>query len=100
MFSPAKLQAAVASFISKEATFEDLLAIRTAITDLYTRNGYTTSGAFLPPQDVTSGIVQIQIVEGAVERIEIHGLKRLKKSYVRSRIALAAQQPVNLGRLQ
>jgi len=100
VFSPAKLQASVASFIGKEATFEDLLAIRTAITDLYTHNGYTTSGAFLPPQDVTSGIVKIQLVEGALERIEIHGLRRLKKNYVRSRITLAAQPPVNLRRLQ
>jgi hemolysin activation/secretion protein len=100
VFSPAQLEAAVASFIGKDATFEELLAIRTVITQLYTDKGYTTSGAFLPPQDVTDGVVQVQVVEGAIEKIEIQGLKRLRTSYVRSRIGLAAKPPVNLRRLE
>jgi hemolysin activation/secretion protein len=50
VFSPQELEAAVASFIGKEATFEELLAIRAAITNLYTNQGYTTSGAFCPPK--------------------------------------------------
>jgi hemolysin activation/secretion protein len=100
VFSPAELEAAVASFIGKDATFEELLAIRTAITQLYTDKGYTTSGAFLPPQDVTDGMVKVQVVEGAIEKIEIEGLSRLRTSYVRSRIGLATKPPVNLGRLE
>jgi hemolysin activation/secretion protein len=100
VFSPEQLQAAVASFIGKDATFEELLAIRTAITNLYTDKGYTTSGAFLPPQDLTDGVVRIQVVEGAIEKVEIQGLQRLRSSYVRSRINLATQIPVNLRRLE
>ncbi|MBE9148017.1 ShlB/FhaC/HecB family hemolysin secretion/activation protein, partial [Coleofasciculus sp. LEGE 07092] len=100
VFSPAELQAVVAPFIGKEASFEELLGIRTAITRLYTDNGYTTSGAFLPSQDVTDGVVQIQIVEGGIERVEIQGLKRLNSNYVRSRIRLATEAPINLRRLE
>ena len=99
-FSPAELDAAVASFINKEATFEDLLAIRAAITTLYTSNGYTTSGAFLPPQDLTDGVVKVQVVEGALEKIDIQGLRRLRTDYVRSRLNLATQAPVNIRRLE
>ncbi len=100
VFSPEEFDAAVASFVGKDATFEELLAIRTAITKLYTDNGYSTSGAFLPPQDVTDGVVKVQVVEGSIERIDIQGLKRLRTSYVRDRIALAAKSPVNLRRLE
>lgn len=100
VFSPAELEAAVAPFIGKDATFEELLAIRTAITKLYTDKGYTTSGAFLPPQDVTDGVVEVQVVEGAIEKIEIQGLSRLRTNYVRSRIGLTTKPPVNLGRLE
>jgi len=100
VFSPEEFDAAVASFVGKDATFEELLAIRTAITKLYTDNGYSTSGAFLPPQDVTDGVVKVQVVEGSIERIDIQGLKRLRTSYVRDRIALAAIAPVNLRRLE
>ena len=100
VFSPEELQAVVASFIGKEATFEELLAMRTAITRLYTDNGYTTSGAFLPSQDLTEGVVMIQVVEGGIERIEIEGLKHLRRDYVQDRISLATQTPVNLRRLE
>ncbi|NET59301.1 MAG: BamA/TamA family outer membrane protein [Symploca sp. SIO2E6] len=100
VFSPEELAAAVAEFIGKEATFEELLEIRTVIAKLYTDNGYTTSGAFLPPQDLTDGVVMIQVVEGAIEEIEIAGLERLNEGYVRSRLGLAAQVPINLHRLE
>jgi len=100
VFSPAELAAAIAEFIGKEATFEELLEIRTVISQLYTDNGYTTSGAFLPPQDLTDGLVIVQVVEGAIEQIEIEGLKRLHEGYVRSRLGLAAQPPINLQRLE
>lgn len=99
-FSSEQLQAVVASFIGKDATFEELLAIRTAITRLYTDNGYTTSGAFLPSQDLTDGVVKIQVVEGAVEKIEIRGLQRLREGYIRDRITLATQAPINLRRIE
>jgi hemolysin activation/secretion protein len=100
VFSSEQLNEAVASFIGKNLTFEELLSIRTAITQLYTQEGYTTSGAFLPPQDLTSGVVRIQVVEGAIERVEIQGLRHLRPDYVRDRIALAGQAPINLRRLE
>ncbi|HEY9620826.1 MAG TPA: ShlB/FhaC/HecB family hemolysin secretion/activation protein [Crinalium sp.] len=100
VFSDEEIQHVTQRFIGKQATFEDLLAIRAAITDLYTRNGYTTSGAFLPPQDVTRGVITVQVVEGELERIEIEGLHHLRNSYVRDRIQLAAGPPVNIQQLE
>jgi hemolysin activation/secretion protein len=100
VFSAEELDRVVAPFVGQEATFEQLLEIRTAVTNLYTRNGYTTSGAFLPPQDVSDGLIKIQVVEGELERIEVQGLNRLQNSYVRSRIAAAAKTPVNIRRLE
>ena len=69
VFSPEELNKAVETFVDKELTFEELLEIRTAITNLYTSQGYTTSGAFLPPQDLASGVIQIQVVEGELEKV-------------------------------
>lgn len=100
VFSDAQLQKAVESFIGKEANFEDLIAIRTAITKLYTDNGYVTSGAFLPYQEIVDGVIKVQVVEGGIEKIEIKGLKRLKESYVRSRLEKATKKPIDLHRLE
>jgi hemolysin activation/secretion protein len=89
------------AFTNREVTFEDLIQLRTNITQLYIDNGYVTSGAFLPVnQDVTSGIVTIQVVEGELERINVDGLQRLRSEYVRSRLELATKPPVNQQRLE
>ncbi|MEO1430559.1 MAG: ShlB/FhaC/HecB family hemolysin secretion/activation protein [Cyanobacteria bacterium J06633_8] len=85
----------------KNITFQQLLQLRSRITQLYAENGYITSGAFIPNnQDVADGIVQIQVVEGELEGITISGLQRLRKSYVRSRIQRLADKPLNQNRLE
>jgi hemolysin activation/secretion protein len=89
------------SFENREVTFEDLVALRTEITQLYIQNGYVTSGAFLPNnQDLSSGVVQIQVVEGELERIDISGLRHLRTAYVRDRIELGTSNPLNQYKLQ
>ncbi len=86
---------------NREATFEELLELRSAIIQLYIKNGYITSGAFLPNnQDLSTGMIQIQVVEGEVEQIEIGGLRRLREGYVRSRIIRATSTPLNQQRLE
>jgi hemolysin activation/secretion protein len=86
---------------NREVTLEELLELRSAIIQLYIKNGYVTSGAFLPNnQDLNSGIVQIQVVEGELEQIEIGRLNRLREGYVRSRIELATSTPLNRQRLE
>jgi len=49
-----------------DLTFEDLLKVRSAITQYYLDEGYINSFAFIPEQDFSAenGIVEIRIVEG------------------------------------
>jgi hemolysin activation/secretion protein len=55
-----------------EVTFDDLIRLRTAITLLYTSNGYVTSGAFLlANQELDRRVVQVQVVEGELERVDV-----------------------------
>lgn len=86
---------------NRRVTFEDLICLRSKITQLYINKGYVTSGAFLlNNQDLSSGIIQIQVVEGELEKIEIRGLKRLQKGYISSRIERATSTPVNRNNLE
>lgn len=100
VFSSKELANAVSSFVGQELTYKQLLEIRTAINQLYISKGYTTSGAFLPPQDIYKGVIKVQVVEGELERIDIHGLKRLRPNYVRSRLRLAGSTPLNIHQLE
>ncbi|MEH1816010.1 MAG: ShlB/FhaC/HecB family hemolysin secretion/activation protein [Nostoc sp.] len=86
---------------NKNITFEQLLQLRSQITKLYVDNGYITSGAFISNnQNVASGVVQIQVVEGELEGISILGLQRLQPGYVRSRIQRLAGKPLNQKSLE
>lgn len=85
----------------RSVAFEDLVCLRSEITELYINNGYVTSGAFLPNnQDLGSGVVRVQVVEGELEAIEIGGLSRLQAGYIRDRLARAATTPVRRQRLE
>ncbi|NJL52435.1 MAG: ShlB/FhaC/HecB family hemolysin secretion/activation protein [Hydrococcus sp. SU_1_0] len=97
-------QAAVDSIFRKyrdrQIGFADLLELETDLTKLYTAKGYVNSGVVLPIQNVTTGTVVFQSIEGIVETINVQVDGRLKESYVRSRLARGAGQPLNIGELQ
>ena len=60
---------------------------------------YITSGAFIPEQDIEEGIVEIQVVEGKLEDIQITGNHRLNPNYVIRRLELAGAAPLNTEHL-
>ncbi|MBN4004911.1 ShlB/FhaC/HecB family hemolysin secretion/activation protein [Nostoc sp. LPT] len=96
VFSREKLNKVLAPFTNKPITFTQLLEARSKITELYIQEGYVTSGAYIPEQTFdNNGVVQIQIIEGKLEDIQITGTKRLNPNYIRSRIALGASTPLN-----
>jgi hemolysin activation/secretion protein len=99
VFSEAELAAVLAPFTNRELTFAELLEARAAIAQLYVDAGYISSGAVLEPQAVQDGVVQIQVIEGSLEGIEVNGTRRLNPGYISSRLALAGAAPLNLNQL-
>ena len=96
-----QIDAEIDRFKRHFVTFEDLVCLRSQITNLYLNNGYITSGAFIPNnQNLNDGIVTIQVVEGDVSTIAIDGLKRLRSGYVRSRLESATDKPLNRSKLE
>jgi len=88
-----------AEYAGRAVTFNELLQLRSAVTQRYVDDGFITSGAFIPPQTLENGVVTVQVIEGVIEEIEIVGTRRLKTEYIRSRLGLAAQPPINADRL-
>jgi hemolysin activation/secretion protein len=52
-------------------SIEDLQAIRVALTTLYVNAGYINSGAVLPDQTISGGVVTYKIVEGKLTAIHV-----------------------------
>lgn len=99
VFSPEQLAKVLARFTKKPISFAELFQARSAVTKLYIDQGYITSGAYIPPQRLQSGVVKIQVVEGGLEDIQVTGTRRLNSNYVRSRIGIATKKPLNRNRL-
>lgn len=99
-FSNLELQQQIKQYLNKPIPFDQLIAARTAITEYYTKNNYITSGAFIPPQNITeNGTVTIQVVEGKIDEIEINIKGRLNENYIKTRLEKATIAPINQEKL-
>ena len=99
VFSREDFAKITAPYTKRPITLAELYQVRTEISNLYVSKGYITSGAFIPPQKLQRGVVEIQVVEGTLEDIKVSGTRRLNPGYVRSRLALATGKPLNRDRL-
>ncbi|BAU11783.1 surface antigen variable number [Leptolyngbya sp. NIES-3755] len=99
VFSAKDFEPITKPYLNRNVSFAELLQLRSAIAELYIKNGYVTSAAVLPPQVLTGGVVKIQVIEGSIEQINVIGTRRLNPAYIRSRIGLSVQAPLNVNRL-
>ncbi|NJK36690.1 MAG: hypothetical protein HC920_02295 [Oscillatoriales cyanobacterium SM2_3_0] len=93
VFTPEDFAAIAQPFINRPISLVELYQLRSAITQLYVDAGYINSGAFIPPQELTQGVVRIQVIEGGLEAINISGTRRLRPGYIRSRLNRAIKSP-------
>jgi hemolysin activation/secretion protein len=100
VFPPEQLAKVTEPYLDRELTSEDLEALRVALTLLYVNNGYVTSGAILPDQTVTAGVVTYEIIEGRLAEVEVEGNRWFRSSYLQKRFKLDAGPPLNVNALQ
>lgn len=88
----------ISPYENSNLTVAKLEEIAQEITALYLNNGYITTRAVF--DSVTpENVAIIRVEEGQVEKINIEGTQRLE-NYVRERIALGTNTPLNSGSLE
>ena len=101
IFTATELNRELASYTERPISFAELVRAADRITQLYVGEGYITSGAYLPEQNLSTGTVEIQVLEGSLADIEVDVIRgRLKESYIRDRIQNQISAPLNINRLQ
>jgi len=100
VFSPGDLAKVTDPYINRELTSEELETLRVALTLLYVNNGYVNSGAILPDQSVTEGVVTYQIIEGSLSAVDVEGNRWFRDSYFQKRFLRDAGPPLNVNALQ
>jgi|KBSSwiStaDraftv2_1062776.scaffolds.fasta_scaffold69690_2 hemolysin activation/secretion protein len=100
VFSPEDLAKVTDPYKNRELTSEDLEALRVTLTLLYVNNGYVNSGAILPDQTLTEGVLSYQIIEGQLSAVDVEGNRWFRDSYFQKRFLLDAGPPLNVTALQ
>ena len=86
VFSSTELAPLAASLIGKTATLAELNVAAAAVRDFYRSRGYFLAQAYLPRQDVTSGTIEITVLEAYVGKVKATNkpAARLKESFAQS----------------
>jgi hemolysin activation/secretion protein len=100
VFSDETLKEVTTPYVNRALTDTDLESLRLALTLYYVNQGYITSGAVIPDQTVTDGILTIHIIEGKLTTIEVEGNKWFRDGYIQNRVGLGAGPPLNINILQ
>jgi hemolysin activation/secretion protein len=98
--SDAELAKIAAPFENRDITTSDLEELRRQLTLHYVERGYINSGAVIPDQRIAEGVVEIRIIEGRLQRVEVEGTEHFRKEYFSDRIALRAGPPLNVAELE
>ena len=86
VFNDRELRRIITPFENNQVTLERLLRVRVEITDYYTSKGYQLTGAFIPAQDLTSGKINIYILEGTIEQIVFSENTNVNTNYILARL--------------
>jgi len=100
VFSKRQLAKVVAAYSGREVTSEELEEARVALTKHYVDAGYINSGALLPDQDVSSGVIKFQIVEGRLTEIDLYGNFWYRRWWLLNQLRRAAGRSVNFNNLK
>lgn len=90
----------VVPYEGRRVTVEELHALRQALSQAYFNSGYVNSGVVIPDQNVSDGIVRLDVVEGVLGQVVIEGNQALRSGYLDRRIARGVSAPLNIGDLQ
>jgi hemolysin activation/secretion protein len=102
VFTPAELDRITSKYTNRPLEFAELLQVASEITQLYVRQGYISSGAYIPGNQsfaVRGGTIAIRVIEGKVEDIVVTGTNRLDPNYIKRRIELGTGKILKIDRL-
>jgi hemolysin activation/secretion protein len=79
-----RIQELVAPFIGKRRIYGDVQKALEALESDYRRLGYGTVQVYVPEQELTSGVVKLQVSEGVVGKVTITGNKYFNNENIRA----------------
>ena len=100
LLAPAHVEALVAPFVGARRNYGDIQKALEALEGAYRASGYGTVQVYVPEQELTAGVVRLQVTEGVVGRITIAGNKHFDDANIRASLPkLAVGRAPNMRQL-
>lgn len=94
-----ELSKITARYVNRELHGQDLTDLCYEIQQLYAKDGYIATWVYPPIQRVDNNTLQIAIVEGTLDDIEVRGNTSYTTKYIRRYFAHLQGQPLNYNEL-
>ena len=78
VISTADLEAQIASYQGRRLTLAEIYGVADTLTDYYHKAGYSLAQVTVPAQNVSSGVIKLEVLEGRVGEISFKGNKRYR----------------------
>jgi hemolysin activation/secretion protein len=95
-----ELEAIARDYRGRQVSFAELQQLAERVNALYREKGVVTARAVIPPQDVSSGVVRVRLVEGRVGALRIQGNETTAAGYVEWRLRQPPGRLVDLPGLE
>jgi hemolysin activation/secretion protein len=101
VFQPDDFTPLTAPLIGQKAKLSDIIDVADKIEAMYRQRGYVLTRAFVPPQTVSNGVFQINVVEGFVKAAAVTGGNEMTRDRVEAYIQPVTQEkPATLGTME
>lgn len=84
LLAPAHVDALVAPFLGTKRNYGHIQKALEALEGAYRSSGYGTVQVYVPEQELTQGVVRLQVTEGVVGKVTISGNKHFGDANVRT----------------
>ncbi len=79
-----EIEAALYPFLGPDKTLEDVERARAALEDLFSKHGFPTVSATVPPQDGADGVVRLVVVQRPIGRLRVVGANYVAPSAIKA----------------
>jgi hemolysin activation/secretion protein len=100
VFGSSTLAKLIDKYTGRKITSDELEAARQILTLYYISHGYINSGAILPDQNPTNGVIQFQLVEGKLTTVAVTGNHWFRTWWLRNEMRQAGGEPLNFNHLK
>lgn len=84
LLAPAHVEALVAPFVGYKRNYGDIQKALEALENAYRASGYGTVQVYVPEQELTQGVVRLEVTEGVVGKITVNGNQHFDAANIRA----------------